>query len=146
MGKASLMAGKRARTATGIEPDSGDENRTRRSVAVEADSPMKPESPTDLKKPSWLYVARRTAHEFSDDQCTDLAAALTYYSVLSLFPAAIAMLSLVSLVGQGPKTVDTMLQILRDVGASSAADTLEPTLTQLSRAPNSGSNTTACCA
>ena len=138
MGKASLMAGKRARTATDIEPDSGDESRTRRSVAVEADSPMKPESPTDLKKPSWLYVARRTAHEFSDDQCTDLAAALTYYSVLSLFPAAIAMLSLVSLVGQGPKTVDTMLQILRDVGASGAADTLEPTLTQLSRAPNSG--------
>ena len=53
-----------------------------------------------------------------DDQCTDLAAALTYYAVLALFPAAIALLSLVGLVGQGPKTVDTLLQILRDVGAS----------------------------
>jgi len=101
------------------------------------DSP-KPESPTDLKKRSWLYVARKTAREFSDDQCTDLAAALTYYSVLALFPAAIAILSLVGLVSQGPDTVDTLLGILRDIGASSAADTLEPTLTQLSEAQNSG--------
>ena len=58
--------------------------------------------------------------------------------MLALFPAAIAILSLVGLVGQGPKTVDTLLQILRDVGASSAADTLEPTLTQLSNTPNAG--------
>jgi membrane protein len=98
----------------------------------------KPESPTDLDKRSWKYVARKTFREFSDDQCTDLAAALTYYSVLALFPAAAAMLSLVGLVGQGPKTVETLLQILSDVGASSAADTLEPTLTQLSQAPGAG--------
>ncbi|MFC6045129.1 YihY/virulence factor BrkB family protein [Nocardioides hankookensis] len=81
---------------------------------------------------------RKTVREFSDDQCTDLAAALTYYSVLALFPAAIAMLSLVGLVGEGPDTVDTVLQVLRDVGASSAADTLEPTLTQLSQSQDVG--------
>ena len=98
----------------------------------------KPDSPSDLTKRSWFYVARKTAREFSDDQCTDVAAALTYYSVLALFPAAIAILSLVSLVGQGPSTVDQLVGILRDMGASSAADTLEPTLTQLSQAQNSG--------
>src|SRR5690606_33530486 len=49
-----------------------------------------------------------------------------------------AMLSLVGLVGDGPKTVDTLLQILRDVGASSAADTIEPTLMELSRSQSSG--------
>jgi membrane protein len=98
----------------------------------------KPDSPGDLKKRSWIYVARRTAREFSTDQCTDVAAALTYYSVLALFPAAIAVLSLVGLVGKGPKTVQTLLQILDDVGATSAAHTLGPTLTQLSRSQNSG--------
>ena len=46
-----------------------------------------PDSPTDLTKPSWKYVLRKTAREFSKDQCTDLAAALTYYAVLALFPA-----------------------------------------------------------
>lgn len=98
----------------------------------------KPESPSDLEKPSWRYVARKTAREFSDDQCTDLAAALTYYSVLALFPAAIAVLSLVGLVGQGPSTVASLLDILRDLGATSAADTIEPTLVELSQARNSG--------
>jgi membrane protein len=71
-----------------------------------------------MTKPSWMYVARKTVREFSKDQCTDLAAALTYYSVLALFPAAIALLSLVSVFGQGTKTVDTLLGILSDVGAS----------------------------
>jgi membrane protein len=118
---------------TSTPPDAQD-----RRDAVDPDSDLKPDSPTDLTKPSWLYVARKTVREFSQDQCTDLAAALTYYSVLALFPAAIAMLSLVGLVGQGPKTVDTLLQILKDVGATSAADTLEPTLTELSTTPSAG--------
>lgn len=97
-----------------------------------------PDWPTDLRRPSWMYVARKTARGFSQDQCTDLAAALTYYAVLALFPAAIALLSLVGLAGQGASTVRTLLQILRDIGAGGAATTLEPTLTQLSRAQNSG--------
>ncbi|MDO9719191.1 hypothetical protein Q7545_11390, partial [Glaesserella parasuis] len=62
------------------------------------DHTAKPDSPTDLTKPSWTYVLRKTWREFSDDQCTDLAAALTYYAVLAMFPAAVAMLSLVGLV------------------------------------------------
>jgi membrane protein len=128
------MVGERTRTDEVV--DSGDDRLpSSRSGSSDVD---KPDSPTDLKKPSWLYVARKTAREFSDDQCTDLAAALTYYAVLALFPAAIAILSLVGLVGQGAKTVETLLQILRDIGASSAADTLEPTLTQLSQSQNSG--------
>lgn len=97
-----------------------------------------PDSPTDLTKPSWNYVGRKTVREFSDDQCTDLAAALTYYSVLALFPAAIALLSLVGLVGQGPATVETLVQVLRDMGATSAANTLEPTLTELSQNTGAG--------
>ncbi|WP_248579344.1 YihY/virulence factor BrkB family protein [Nocardioides sp. InS609-2] len=107
-------------------------------TAPDPEAPYKPDSPADLKKPSWVYVLRKTVREFSDDQCTDLAAALTYYAVLALFPAAIALLSLVGLVGQGQQTVDTLLQILRDVGASSAADTLEPTLSQLATTQSAG--------
>lgn len=100
--------------------------------------PDEPDSPTDLSKPSWRYVVRRTAREFGHDQCTDVAAALTYYAVLALFPAAIALLSLVGLVGQGPSTVDTLLQVLRQVGATGAASTLQPPLTQLSQSHSSG--------
>jgi membrane protein len=90
-----------------------------------------PDNPTDLTRRSWMYVLRKTGREFSKDQCTDLAAALTYYAVLAMFPAAIALLSLVGLVGQGQTTVNTLLDILRQVGAGGVAKTLGPTLNQL---------------
>lgn len=106
--------------------------------AKESTTSALPGSPTDIKKEPWIYVARKTLREFSSDQCTDLAAALTYYAVLALFPAAIALLSLVGLIGQVGSTVDTLLGILRDVGASSAADTLGPTLTQLANSRGGG--------
>ena len=102
------------------------------------ESAEKPDDLGDVKKPSWKYVARRTMREFSKDQCTDLAAALTYYAVLALFPALIALLSILGLVGQGPKVVDTLLQIMRDSGLASTAKTLEPTLNQLTNTPGAG--------
>ncbi|KAA1418338.1 YihY/virulence factor BrkB family protein [Mumia zhuanghuii] len=105
---------------------------------VPPDDPAKPDSPTDVTKPSWLYVGRKAVREFSEDECLDIAAALTYYSVLALFPMIIALLSLVGLFGQGRETVDTLLGILRDVGATSAADTLEPTLVELSKGRGAG--------
>src|SRR5688500_2562482 len=95
-------------------PDKGANARS--ADARSDDGATKPESPTDITKPTWGYVARKTLREFSADQCTDLAAALTYYAVLALFPASIALLSLVGLFGQGQQTVDTLTGILRDVG------------------------------
>ena len=98
----------------------------------------KPDSPGDLTKPSWLYTLRSTIREFVDDECSDLAAALTYFAVLALFPAMIALLSLVGLLGQSDETVETILTMLRDLGASGAADTLEPTLRELSQSTSAG--------
>ena len=93
---------------------------------------------TDLNKPTWVYVARKTLREFSGDQCTDLAAALTYYAVLALFPTAIALLSLVGIFGQGSKTVDTLLRVVSEAGGSSVAQTVRPTLETLSHTPGAG--------
>ena len=45
-------------------------------------------------------VLKRTVREFKDDNITDWAAALTYYGVLSIFPALIAIISIVGLMGQ----------------------------------------------
>ena len=104
----------------------------------DADDSAKPDSPTELTKPSWWYVVRKTAHEFSTDQCTDLAAALTYYAVLSLFPALLALVSLLGVFGQGQQTVDAVLQIVEDLGPSGAVDTLRDPITQLVAAPTAG--------
>src|SRR3954454_1189940 len=115
---------------SGVTSKTHDASEGRRVPGEEIEQ-REPDSPTELDKPSWKYVARKTAREFSKDQCTDLAAALTYYAVLAMFPAAIAMLSLVGLVGQGQTTVNTLLDILRQVGAGGVAKTLGPTLNQL---------------
>jgi len=97
----------------------------------------KPDSPAKLTKPSWKYIARKTFREFSDDQCTDLAAALTYYSVLALFPALLALVSLLGLFGQAGKT-EQLVGVLSDMGAGSVADTIKGPLEQLTSNSSAG--------
>ena len=58
-----------------------------------------PEGPGDLPKRSWWGVLRRTVREFKEDNLTDWAAALTYYGVLSIFPALLALVSVLGLIG-----------------------------------------------
>ncbi|MBT2274219.1 YhjD/YihY/BrkB family envelope integrity protein [Rhodococcus qingshengii] len=105
---------------------------------VDADDPHKPSDPTDLTAQSWKFVARRSAREFTRDQCTDLAAALTYYAVLSLFPALLALVSLLGVVGQGRSSVDTVMELVAAVGPDSAVDTMRGTVEQLVEAPTAG--------
>ena len=50
--------------------------------------------------------------EFLDDGGTDLAAALTYYSVLAIFPALIALMALVGVFGQTQESIDAIMEIL----------------------------------
>ena len=59
-----------------------------------------PDNPTDMKGSSWGGVLKRTVKEFSDDNLTDWAAALTYYGVLSIFPALIVLVSILGLIGE----------------------------------------------
>ena len=58
-----------------------------------------PDEPTDLPAKSWWGVFKRTVREFRADNLTDWAAALTYYAILSMFPALIVLVSVVGLIG-----------------------------------------------
>ncbi|WP_205687571.1 YihY/virulence factor BrkB family protein [Cellulomonas endophytica] len=101
------------------------------------DDPRKPDSPDDLSKRSWKYVLRKTMREFGDDQCTDLAAALTYYAVLALAPALLAIVSVLSLVGDGEELVNSSLTVVEDL-APDAVETVEPILTAMTQNPGAG--------
>ena len=84
------------------------ESQTSTAKAASAPAPddsRKPDSPNDLVKPTWMYVFKRTLREFSKDQCPDAAAGLTYYAVLSLFPALLALVSLLGIFGDAGKHV-----------------------------------------
>jgi len=82
-----------------------------------------PDTPTDVPKRSWLQTLRRTIKEFKDDNLTDWAAALTYYAVLSLFPALIALVSIVGLVGDPATVTRTLLDIVSKLSPT-AVDSL----------------------
>jgi membrane protein len=74
-------------------------------------------------RPSLFATVKRTVTEFSEDNMSDWAAALTYYGLLSLFPALIALVSIVGLVGDPASTTRTVTEIVTKLGPSSAADT-----------------------
>jgi len=99
------------------------------------DDPRKPDSPTDLKKPTLVYTLKKTLHEFSSDQCTDLAAALTYYSVLALFPGLLAVVSILGLVSNPKDTIDTLLQVIGNIGSQQVVDLIRKPVEGLVRSP-----------
>ena len=79
--------------------------------------------PTDLTVRAWWHALRDAAKSFQEKSLTDAAAALTYYSVLSIFPGLIVLVSLLGVVGS-QESVDGLLRIAEDLGSASAVDTL----------------------
>lgn len=73
-------------------------------------------------------IVRRALKAFYDDQMTHHAAALTYYALMSLFPAVLLGLSLLGLIGQYPGTYDAILGYLRDVVPASLLEPLDSSL------------------
>jgi membrane protein len=73
----------------------------------------------------WWPTIKRTAKEFQEDNLTDWAASLTYYGLLSLFPALIAMVSLIGIFGDPKSTTESLTEIITEIGPASAAETFE---------------------
>jgi membrane protein len=76
-------------------------------------------------KVSGFRTLKRTLKESSQDNLTDWAAALTYYGVLALFPALIALVSVVGLVGDPASTTKAVTDVVTQLGPASAAEALE---------------------
>jgi membrane protein len=91
-----------------------------------------PDAPTDLHKRSWFGTLKRVVSEFRDDNLTDWAAALTYYAVLSIFPAFIAMISILGLVVDPATITRVVTDIVRQLGPEDAVSTFEGPIEQIS--------------
>jgi membrane protein len=73
-------------------------------------------------------IVKRTLVSFYDDQMTHHAAALTYYALMSLFPAVLLALSLLGLLGQYPETYNAIIGYLREVAPTSVVEPLDHSL------------------
>ena len=118
--------------------DASETSTAKAGQAPDPNDSRKPDNLRDVDKPSWKYILKKTLREFSKDQCPDLAAALTYYAVLSLFPAILALVSLIGLFGDPQKTTDALLQIVSGFVPGETVSTIGGVVKDLANAPAAG--------
>ena len=99
-------------------------------------SGRRPEGPAHARQGSAAQTIKRTLTEFSEDNLTDAAAALTYYAILSLFPALLALVSIVGLVADPHTVTKEMTTLVTSIGPASAAQTFKGPIDGLTK--NSG--------
>jgi membrane protein len=85
-----------------------------------------------------LSVYSRAFQEFGKDQVTDIAASLTYFAVLALFPAMLAIVSLLSLINQSSNVTDGLLSIFSSLAPKDTVDTLRGPIEDLTATPAAG--------
>jgi membrane protein len=121
-----------ARAASESKPQSSDKR-------FDRDDDNDKDKPTDLPKEAWPAILKRTLKQFSEDQLTTWAAALTYFGVLSLFPMILALVSVLGVIG--PSATQPLLDQLGTVAPGPAKDILTNVLTSLEQ--NQGGSTVA---
>jgi membrane protein len=95
-----------------------------------------PDRPSELEGRRWWAILKRTVKEFRDDNLTDWAAALTYYAVLAIFPALIALISILGLVGES--ATDPLLDNIANLAPGPAGDILTGAIEEISSSPTAG--------
>ncbi|MQA73092.1 MAG: YihY family inner membrane protein [Solirubrobacterales bacterium] len=91
--------------------------------------------PADLTVRAWWHALRDAAKSFHANHLTDNAAALTYYSVLSIFPGLIVLVSLLGVLGN-EGTIDSFLKIIDQLGSQSAVDAVQEPVTEIVESSN----------
>lgn len=86
-------------------------------------------------------ITKRTLLAFYDDQMTQHAAALTYYGLMSLFPAVLLGLSLLGLLGEYPRTYNAIVGYLDDVAPESVLVPLDSSLRSALRSQGTAATT-----
>jgi membrane protein len=92
---------------------------------------MPPQGPPHARKGSAAQTAKRTLTEFREDNLTDRAASLTYYAVLSIFPALVALVAIVGLVADPVTITRQLTKLVSSVGPASAANTFREPIASL---------------
>ncbi|RAJ60644.1 membrane protein [Streptomyces sp. Amel2xB2] len=95
------------------------------------------DSPTELRGRSWKSVLRRTVKEFTNDELSDRAAALTYYAVLSVFPALLVLVAVLGILGKG--SIDAILGNVSKFAPGSVRDIVTNAVRNLEGSSSTGS-------
>lgn len=91
-------------------------DRARNDDEFEQAAERGPDGPTDLPKPHWKSVLKRTISEFGEDGGSDLAAALTYFAIMSLAPMLLALSTILGFLGQDDATQEAVQDLGGQLG------------------------------
>jgi membrane protein len=94
-----------------------------------------PERPTELRGGHWMAAIKRTAREYRADNLSDWAAALTYYGVLSIFPALLVLVAVIGLSGQS--ATQSLLDNIGQFAPGSVRQVLTRAITNLQNSQSS---------
>ncbi|GAA1829504.1 YihY/virulence factor BrkB family protein [Agromyces salentinus] len=94
------------------------------------------DSPIRVSRHEWRLIAIRTWHEFRINQSADIASALTYYAVLTVFPATLAGLAILGAFGTAQEVTRDVLAVVSDLGGGSIVGALGQPIEQLLDASN----------
>ncbi len=121
---------KRDAAATGETPDTTDGD-------LAAPSPdAGPDNPAQLKGKGIMGALKRTFKQFGEDNVSDWAAALTYYGVLSIFPALLALVAILGLIGSS--ATQPLIDNLGAVAPGDAKNIIESALQSAQRGNGAG--------
>ena len=99
--------------------------------AVHVDEERVPAGPAELPVRSWIRTLGRTVRETKRDNLPDLAAGLTYYALLSIFPMLLAVLSILGLFGES--ATRPLINNLRELAPGPARETVITAVENLQR-------------
>ncbi|MFC4242102.1 YihY/virulence factor BrkB family protein [Gryllotalpicola reticulitermitis] len=81
-----------------------------------------------MKPAAWRYALKRTIHVFGIERGWDIAASLTFWSVLSAFPALLAIFGLFGVLGQGQRSAQSLISLAGDVLPKQTIQPLDSTI------------------
>ena len=92
----------------------------------------------DFPRGSISHIFRRAGFNFLSSNGTDSAAALTYFTVLSIFPGLLAFVSLLGIVGQGQESATVILEFLQENAPQQMYSIVENPIRQLTNGQGAG--------
>jgi len=92
-----------------------------RVADTEADRGRRAEGPTEIPAKGWWDIGKRVLQEFGNDRVLLVAAGVTFYAILALFPAIGALVSIYGLIAD-PGTINDQLASLQGILPSGALD------------------------
>lgn len=108
------------------------------TTGTTAGTQLPPSSVTRPPKFAWFHILRTAFREFFADESIDLAAGLTFRGLLSVFPALVALVSILSLLGQGGSVITSVLDEAEKVAPTDTLSSVRPFLESVLDTPAPG--------